>query len=47
MIQKFQQFEIKNTSQILGGSEITTEVTVNRAKSTDKLHNKIKQYIAS
>ncbi|MEM6720115.1 MAG: hypothetical protein AAF611_12395 [Bacteroidota bacterium] len=50
MINKLQAFEINNTSQILGGEdvhEITAEVTVNKAKSTDKIHNKIIQYISS
>lgn len=50
MIQKFKTFEIKNETQIFGGSDIhsiTAEVTVNKAKSADKIHNKMTQYISS
>ncbi|WP_298519924.1 hypothetical protein [uncultured Kordia sp.] len=50
MIQKLTTFEIKNASQILGGSDIhsiTAEVTVNKAKMADKAMNAMTQYISS
>ncbi|AXG70183.1 hypothetical protein KORDIASMS9_02422 [Kordia sp. SMS9] len=43
MIQNLKAFEIQNTSQILGGEEVTDETSVNRRKSADKMHNKITQ----
>jgi hypothetical protein len=50
MINKFKTFEVKTTQQILGGSDIhsiTAEVTINKAKSADKLMQKMTQYISS
>lgn len=49
MIKKFKTFEIKNSKQILGGEihSITAEVTINKAKSADKLMQKMTQYISS
>ena len=47
MINKFKTFEIKDVQQILGGHSITAEVTVNKAKSADKLMQKMTQYISS
>ncbi|AXG70184.1 hypothetical protein KORDIASMS9_02423 [Kordia sp. SMS9] len=47
MIQKLKTFEIKNASQITGGEETTTEVTVNKAKMADKAMNAMTQYISS
>lgn len=50
MINKFNTVKIKNAHNILGGSEIhpiTAEVTVNKAKSADKLMQKMTQYISS
>ncbi len=50
MINKFKKFEIKNVQQVLGGDgihSITAEVTINKAKSADKLMQKMTQYISS
>lgn len=49
MINKFKTFEIKNVQQVLGGeiNSITAEVTINKAKSADKLMQKMTQYISS
>jgi len=50
MIQKLNAFKIANSEKITGGTdthEITAEVTVNRAKSATKTHNKMTQYISS
>jgi hypothetical protein len=44
---KFKAFEIKNVQQIVGGHSITAEVTINKAKSADKLMQKMTQYISS
>jgi len=49
MINKFKTFEINNATQVLGGEihSITAEVTINKAKSADKLMQKMTQYISS
>ena len=47
MIQKFTKFKIENTTQILGGDDMYRETNINRAKSADKLHNKITQLMMS
>ncbi|WP_430409645.1 hypothetical protein [Kordia sp.] len=50
MIDKLKTFKIENAPQILGGSNvhsITAEVTINKAKSADKLMQKMTQYISS
>jgi hypothetical protein len=50
MIQKFKNYEVQETSQITGGSEIheiTAKVTVNKAKMADKAMNAITQHISS
>ncbi|MEM6687324.1 MAG: hypothetical protein AAF617_16210 [Bacteroidota bacterium] len=46
MIQKLQQFEIQNASQILGGDH-SEETNASRRKSADKMHNKITQLMMS